>query len=186
MASNSKTTASNGSLLAGLLAPLRLPERAMEALDSVAGAGDHLAAIRGEIVTVRERIESVGGMIEQSVKQTQQVPQMLSLVRRISKQAEPLDEMLPALERLETSMTERLDGVRDLIAQLESDESHLNQTVERLDGRMAEVLDTLVGLKADVGRVTDRMPDPNERGPLEKVKDVAKEALSGSGAQTAT
>ena len=158
----------NGSLIGGLLAPLRLPERALGALETLSAAAQHLGPIRDEIVRVRELIESTRERVEQ-------VPEMLGTVRRISEQAEPLEEMLPAIDRLEKNMSARLDSMNDVLGALESDESHLNRAVENLCGRMETMHETMLALKDDVERVTDRMPDP-DRGPLEKAKDV----LTGS------
>ena len=163
------TRANGGSVLGGLLAPLRLPEYALKTLESLAGAAQHLGPIRDEIVRVRELIESTREQVES-------VPDMLPVVKRISKQAEPLDEMLPALEHLENTMAGRLEGLHSVIVALESDESHLNTAVEGLCGRMDAMHKTITALQDDVQRVTDRLPDP-DRGPLEKAKDV----LTGTG-----
>ena len=46
-----------GDVLAGLLAPLRLPERVGEALESLAEAARELGAMRAELVRVREQTE---------------------------------------------------------------------------------------------------------------------------------
>ena len=153
--------AGNG-LLGAVLAPLRLPERALKALESFAGAAQHIGPIHREIVRVREQVDLVPGM--------------LATVERISRQAEPLDEMLPALEQLEQTMSARLEALHAVIVALESDESHLNMAVEGLCKQVDEMHDTIRGLRDDVQRVTDRMPDP-DRGPLEK----AKEVLTGTG-----
>ena len=162
---SSDAAAGNGSLVSGLLAPLRLPERALAALEAVA---QHLGPMRDEIVRVRQLIEGTNEKVEQ-------VPEMLDTVKRISEQAEPLEEMLPAIDRLEKTMAARLDAMNEVLTALESDESHLNMAVEGLCERMQSMHRTIEDLKGDVERVTDRMPDP-DRGPLEKARDV----LTGS------
>jgi chromosome segregation ATPase len=161
--------AGNAGEVSALLAPLRLPERALRALESLAGAAQHLGPMRSEIVRVRELIESVD-------KKTDQVPEMLSTVQRISRQAEPLEKMLPAIDHLEKSTADQLAGMRETLVALESDESHLNKAVEDLKQQISDLHGTIRELHDDVQRVTDRLPDPN-RGPLEKAKDV----LTGDG-----
>lgn len=60
---------------------------------------------------------------------------------------------------------------------LESEESYLNKTVTGLVGELSDMHQTIHGLRADVERVTDRLPDAEEdkRGPLK----VARDVLSG-------
>jgi len=134
-------------VLTSLLAPLRLPERVIEALESLAEAARELGPIRTELTRVRE-------------------------------QTEPVAELLPALNNLEEELTRRLDGLQEVIVALEGDESHLNLTVRKLVDELAGLHKTVGGLQGDVERITDRLPDPEEkRGPLEAARDV----LSGSG-----
>jgi len=171
MSSSDKTSASGEGVLAGILAPLRLPERALRALESLADAAQHLGTIRSEIVRVREGVEPLEDLIERTRKQTEDVPAMPPVVQRISEQAEPLSEMLPALDRLEESLGKRLDSLTEMIVALEGDESHLNKTVGSLNEEICAMHGTIRALQDDVQRVTDRLPDP-DRGPLEKAKDV--------------
>jgi len=134
-------------ILAGLLAPLRLPERTLEALDALVEAVGNLGPMRSELTRVRE-------------------------------QTEPLDGLLPALERLEERLGTRLDSVHEVVVALESKDSHLNATVADLLREVAVMHKTLNGLQDDVQSVTERLPDAS-RGPLEKARDV----LTGSGDQ---
>lgn len=53
-AASEETSERGGGLLSGLMARLRVPERALEAL---AGAVDVLAEIRSELIAVREQTE---------------------------------------------------------------------------------------------------------------------------------
>ena len=159
----------------GLLSPLRLPERALGALESLAGAAQHLGPMREELTRVREGIGSLPKLIERVRSQTETVPAVLPTVERISEQAEPLAQLLPALEHLEKSVAARLESVHDTIVALEGDESHLNRAVVELGEEMQSMHKTIMGLQDDVQSVTDRIPDPS-RGPFDK----AREVLSGS------
>lgn len=151
-------------ILAGLLAPLRLPERTLEALDAVVEAVGNLGPMRSELTRVREQTEPLG--------------ELMPALERLVEQTEPLAELLPALERLEARLGARLDSVHDVVVALESEDSHLNSTVADLAREVAAMHKTLTGLQDDVQSVTDRLPDPS-RGPLEKARD----ALTGSGDQ---
>ena len=151
-------------ILAGLLAPLRLPERTLEALDALVEAVGNLGPMRSELTRVREQTKPLDGL--------------LPAMKRLHKQTEPLAELLPALERLEERLGTRLDSVHEVVVALEGKDSHLNATVGELHREVAAMHKTLTGLQDDVQSVTDRLPDAS-RGPLEKARDV----LTGSGDQ---
>ena len=163
-------------MLNGLLAPLRLPERALQALDALSEAAREM---QGELTRVREQTEPLAGLmpaVERLMTHTEHVPGVAATVERIREQAEPLAKLLPALDSLETKLGARLDHLHDTIVGLEGEESHLNKSVGRLVDELKEMHGTVADLKNDVESITDRLPDPN-RGPLEKAKDV----LTGSG-----
>ena len=151
-------------ILSGLLAPLRLPERALAALETLAETAQNLGPMRSELTRVREQTEPLAGL--------------LPAMKRLHKQTEPLAELLPALERLEERLGTRLDSVHEVVVALESKDSHLNATVADLLREVAVMHKTLNGLQDDVQSVTERLPDAS-RGPLEKARDV----LSGGSAQ---
>ena len=151
-------------ILAGLLAPLRLPERTLEALDALVEAVGNLGPMRSELTRVREQTKPLDGL--------------LPAMKRLHKQTEPLAELLPALERLEERLGTRLDSVHEVVVALEGKDSHLNATVADLAREIGAMHKTLSGLQDDVQSVTDRLPDAS-RGPLEKARDV----LTGGPAQ---
>ncbi len=178
-----KETSGDGGagILAGLLAPLRLPERTLEALDALVTAVENLGPMRSELTRVREQTEPLGELIptlERLLKQTEPLGEVIPTLERLLEQTEPLGELLPALERLEERLGTRLDSVHEVVVALEGKDSHLNATVADLLREVAAMHKTLNGLQDDVQSVTDRLPDPS-RGPLEKARD----ALTGSGDQ---
>lgn len=160
-------------MLAGLLAPLRLPERVLEA---IAGAPDTLDQIRADLAAVREQTKPLGELVPLTEGVKEQVESLPPRVDRISEQAEPLAALLPALDRLEEGMERRLDSLHELMGELEGEESHLIKAVRDLGCEVEAMHKTVAGLQEDVKSVTDRMPDAS-RGPLEKAKDV----LTGTG-----
>ncbi|MDQ3609276.1 MAG: hypothetical protein M3459_10295 [Actinomycetota bacterium] len=162
--SSEETDAGGAGILAGLLAPLRLPERTLVALDALVDAVGNLGPMRSELTRVREQTEPLGELIPK--------------LDRLLKQTEPLAELLPALEHLEETLGTRLESLHGIVVALEGNDSHLNKAVEELHREVAEMHKTLSGLQDDVQSVTDRLPD-STRGPLEKARD----ALTGSNDQ---
>ena len=128
-------------LLGGLLAPLRLTERVVRAIEAGAEALDQIPTIRAEIVRIREH-------------------------------SEPLDELLPALENMKQELRTRLDSLHDVAVKLERIESHLDGSVAGLLQEMTAMHKTVSGLQDDVERVTDRLPNQDAPGPLERVHDA--------------
>ena len=161
-------------MLNGLLAPLRIPERVIEVLESLAEAAREVGPMRAELTRVREQTDPLAGLLpvlERILEHTERVPEVLSVVERISRQTKPLAKLPPAVEHVEASLGERLDSLRAVVESLESEDSYLNKTVGELAGELRAMHETIDGLKGDVRNLTDRMPDPN-RGPLEKARDA--------------
>lgn len=134
-------------MLAGLLAPLRLPERVIDALDSLVEATRALSPMHTELTRVRE--------------QTEPLAKLLPALERLEERVEHLEE------RIDT----RLDSLHELVGALEGQDSYLNKTVGDLSEEVSAMHKTLSGLQDDVQGVTHRLPDPN-RGPLQKAHDV--------------
>lgn len=172
-ASNETPAERGTSVFAGLLAPLRLPERALAALAGVVGTLDQIGS---DLAAVREQTKPLGQLVPLTEGVKDQVGSLPPKVDRISEQAEPLESLLPALQSLEQGLEQRLESLLELIGELEGEESHLNKAVQEIGGEVAAMHKTVSELQDDVQRVTDRLPDPS-RGPLEKAKDV----LTGSG-----
>lgn len=131
-------------MFAALLAPLRLPERALAALESLGEAGRHLGPMHSELTGVREQTEPLGDLM-------------------------PLMERL--VGRLEESLGTRLDALQEVVVALEGNDSHLNRAVGELQREVAGMHKTLAELQDDVQRITDRLP-VSRRGPLEKARAV--------------
>ncbi len=160
------------SVVETLLAPLRMPDRVLDLLGSLAEAAREVGPMRAELTRVRGQTEPLADVIpalEGVLEHTERVPEMLSVVERISSQTEPLARLLSAVEGIEEGLGERLDSLRTVLDSLESEDSYLNKTVGELVGELGAMHETVDGLKGDVRRLTDRMPDPN-RGPLEKAR----------------
>ena len=163
-----------GGMLASLLAPLRLPERVIDALDSLVEAAREVSPMRAELTRVREQTEPLAELmpaVERLIKQTEPVPEVLRTVEQIRLLAEPLSELLPALDGVKKELGHQLERLQELIVALEGDESHLNVTAGKLVDELVAMHKTVDELQEDVQSVTERLPDPN-KGPLEKARDV--------------
>ena len=105
-----------GDVLAGRLAPLRLPERVGEALESLAEAARELGAMRAELVRVREQTEPLADLkptTDRIREQAEVIPDLLAVSERIREQAEPVAGLLTGLERLD-SLHEVVVAVEDV------------------------------------------------------------------------
>ena len=168
VASEKTSDRAAASLLSGLLAPLRVPERALEALADAAGA---LREVRSELSAMRKQTEPLGELVPLTRELKGIVEPMPPTVERISGQAEPLEDLLPALVRLEQAVVGRLEAAHETMKAIERDEARLNEQVETLCGEIGDLQRTVSGLKGDVEQITERLPDPTH-GPLDKVRDA--------------
>lgn len=162
-----------GSLLGGLLSPLRLPERVIRALESLVEAAQEVAPMRSELTRVREQTEPLPALkplLERIDKQTEQLAELLPVVEDIREQAKPLAELLPALKHVEDALGTRIESLGEVVGDLEGKDSHLNKTVGEIVGELGEMQETLRALQDEVKSVTDHLPD--SRGPLQKAKEV--------------
>jgi len=134
-------------VLSGLLAPLRLPERVLEALDE-------LRPMRAELTRVREQVEPVLELLPalQSLEDDlgariggvhDELRPMRAELTRVQEQTEPVLELLPALQRLQDVLGTRLDAVHEVVVALESKESHLNRAIEEMGTKVATLTDAL-------------------------------------------
>ena len=136
-----ETRSGGESLLGGLLSPLRLPERVVNAIEDIA-----------------ERLEDVRPMREN--------------VETIREQSSDLAELLPALTSMKEDLGGRLDSLHECIVELEDIEKGLDKRVADLCQEITAMRATVEGLQGDVERITERLPDPEAPGPLERARDL--------------
>ena len=163
-----------GGVLADLLAPVCRPRQVVEALESVSQAARELRAMRLELMRVRRQTEPVADLTRSAEgirEHAEAIPDLLAVSERIREQAEPVAELLSALEGLEHSLAGRVDTLRDGVQAVGDEEARLNTTVGELVGGLDAMHKTIHGLRDDIEKITDRLPDPG-RGPLEKARDV--------------
>ena len=116
--------------------------------------------------------ERVAEAIESIAERLEDVRPMREDVATIRDQSSDLSELLPALDSMKTDLGGRLDSVQEVVERLEGVESHLDERVGDLCKEMTAMHRTVTGLQDDVQRITERLPDPESRGPLEKARNV--------------
>jgi chromosome segregation ATPase len=135
-------------ILSGLLAPLRLPERTLEALDALVEAVGNLGPMRSELTRVREQTEPLGKLIptlERLLEQTEPLGKLIPTLERLLEQTEPLGKLIPTLERL----LEHTEPLGELIPTLErllqqtEPLGELLPALERLEERLGTRLDSV-------------------------------------------
>ena len=130
--------------------------------------------MRAELTRVREHVEPLTALppvAERIGSQAGLLSEVLSLMQGIQERAEPLGELLPALEGLEQSLGARVDSLRDVVGGLRTEESRLNERVEELVRELATIDETIGEVRGDVEQISDRLPDTSA-GPLEKARDL--------------
>ena len=169
---SSETSDGRGpSVLNGLLAPLRLPERVIDVLESLAEAAREVRPMRAELTRVREQTEPLAGLMPAAEQILGHTERVLAVAERISRQAEPLAQLLPSLERLQEGLGGRIDGLSEVVGSLESKEADLNKRVVEIVGELRVMHETVTVLRGDVEKLTERVLDPN-RGLLNKARDA--------------
>ncbi len=128
-------------LLDGLLAPLRLPERVLAAIEDIAEAVRDVGPLRAEVETIR-------------------------------RQSADLGKLLPALTSMKEDLGGRLESLHECIVELEGLEEGLDKRVTGLCQEITAMHRTIGGLKGDVEQITERLPNPNAPGPLERAREL--------------
>ncbi len=145
-------------ILSGLLAPLRLPERTLEALDALVEAVGNLGPMRSELTRVRKQTEPLDELIptlERLLKQTKPLGELIPTLERLLKHTEPLDQLIPTLERL-LKQTEPLDQLIPTLERLLKQTEPLDELLpalgrleERLGTRLDSVHEVVVALESE-------------------------------------
>jgi len=115
--------------MAGLLAPLRLPERVLEALDE-------LRPIRLELTRVRKQTEPLPGLL----------PALKRLEKALSNRLDAVQEVVTALEsdqshlnRSTQALAAKVEAVSDLLAPVDDRLATIERTIEGLAGEVGSI-----------------------------------------------
>ncbi len=117
-----------GDLLDGLLAPLRLPERVIEGLDSLVEAAQDLGPMRAELTRVREQVEPLGELL----------PALECLELSLGARVDSLRDVVGGLQSEESHLNERVDELVRELAAIHETISVLRGEVERISDRVPD------------------------------------------------
>lgn len=115
-----------GGVLSGLLAPLRLPERVAEAIESIAEKLEDVRPMREDVATIREQSADLDGLL----------PALDTMKEDIGGRLDALHECMTHLEEIEGNLDQR---VGDLCGEITA----MKRTVEALQDDVKSVTDRL-------------------------------------------
>ena len=162
VSSGENTPDRDGGMLGSLLAPLRLPERMLKALDQLAESTRELGPIRSELARVGDQTEPLAELI----------PALSDLGTRL----DAVREVVQALESEEShlntavgDLSTRVGSLSDTLAPVGNRLEAIEATTDRLGGEVGAIHETLRGVQEDIRRITGLRGD---RGVMERARDV--------------
>ncbi|MDQ3720876.1 MAG: hypothetical protein M3350_08890 [Actinomycetota bacterium] len=132
-----------------LLSPLRLPERALQALDRI--------------------VEDLGGLREDMAAELRPMRKHMAVMR------ESTSRLPGGIEKIEESVSGlggRLDKVHEAVGNVHADMSGLNAQVEALGKQLATMQVTLEDMKVHVEQVIEDLPGASGTGVVSRVRDA--------------
>jgi predicted nuclease with TOPRIM domain len=117
-----------GGILAGLLAPLRLPERTLEALDTLVEAVENLGPMRSELTRVREQTAPLGELL----------PALEHLEERLGTRLDSIHEVVAALENEESHLNATVADLAREIGAMHKTLSELQDDVQSVTNRLPD------------------------------------------------
>ena len=129
-------------------------------------------SLLGALISPLRLPERIAVAIEAVAERLEDVRRMREEVEAIRTQSKDLVSLLPALTGMKKDLGWQLDRLHACIVELESTEAKLHTRVTSPCQETTAMHRTVVGLKGDVERITDRLPDPNAPGPLERAREV--------------
>jgi predicted nuclease with TOPRIM domain len=117
-----------GKLLDGLLAPLRLPERVIEALDSLVETVQELGPMRAELTRVGEHVEPLGELL----------PALESLELSLGARVDSLGDVVGGLRTEQSRLNESTEELGRELAAIHKTISALRDDVEQISDRVPD------------------------------------------------
>ncbi len=158
-------TPDQGGILTTLLAPLRLPERVLDALDELVESVRDVPAMRSELVLIRERTEPLADMIATLERINDGLATRLDAVLQV---VTALESERSHLNRTVGGLHAKVDSLHEDLAPIDDRLVTLERTTKELAGSVNTIRDDVVGIKDDIQRVTGLR---GERGMLERARD---------------
>lgn len=165
--SSDRTSAGRGDgVLGSLLAPLRLPERLLGALDTLADSARELGPIRSELSRVGKQTEPLAELL----------PALRDIETGLGTRLDAVREVVQALEseeshlnRAVSDLSDRVRALNDTLAPVDSRLEALERVTERLSREVGAIHETVRGVQNDIQRMSGLR---GERGPMERARDV--------------
>ena len=114
--------------MAGLLAPLRLPERTLEALDTLVEAVENLGPMRSELTRVREQTAPLGELL----------PALEHLEERLGTRLDSIHEVVAALENEDSHLNATVADLAREIGAMHKTLSGLQDDVQSVTNRLPD------------------------------------------------
>lgn len=150
-------------MLDGLLYPLRLPERALDALGRLVQ----------DLGRLREELASGLGTLEQTTASLAADLRPLGTdVGVVRDSASRLAEGVAKLEQTVTGLGAKLDPLDQRVGALHDDMRELCDHVEGLGKQLAAMQQTVDGIQGDVEEVTKDLPGASGSGLVARVRDA--------------
>ncbi len=146
-------------MLAGLLAPSRLPERVLEALDE-------LRPMRSELTRMREQTEPMGDLLPALERLKDALDTRLDAVHDVVVALESEDSHL---NRTSIEMGAKMGALCDVLDPVGDRLATMERAIHELKGEVEAIHETLVGVKDDLQRTTGLRGD---RGIVERARDA--------------
>ncbi len=146
-------------MLAGLLAPLRLPERAVEALQE-------LRPMRQELTRVREQTEPLADLLGALQSLEQELGTRLSAVHDVVTALESDESHLNLTTK---ELGAKVAVLSDVLTPVDDRLVSIERAIVALAKDVGTILETLVGVKDDIQRITGLR---GGRGLVERARDA--------------
>lgn len=159
MSTHETSSGRGGSALAGLLAPLRLPERVLEALDE-------LRPMRLELARVREQTDPLVDLL----------PSLQRLEDVLSGRLDAVHDVVVALEREDShlnrttnELSAKVSVLSEELAPIDDRLASIERAIHAMATEVGAMHQTLRGVKDDIQRTTGLRGD---RGIIERARDA--------------
>ncbi len=118
----------DGGVLSGLLAPLRLPERVVDAIESIAAKLEDVRPMRQDVETIRE----------QSADLNELLPALDDMKTDLAGRLETLQDVVERLEGVESHLDERVGKLCKEISGMHGTLASLQDDVQRITDRVPD------------------------------------------------
>jgi hypothetical protein len=152
-----------------LLNVTRVPRQLGDALGAINEMARRLPGLQ-RVIT--ERV----GSLDRGVRDVLALLRAIAAdLERVRATVEPQHERVAAIERglaILPGLAADLEGLRAIVEPQHERVVGIEEVVARLDLHLSELQGTLALLKGDVEGATERLPDPDDRGPLARVRET--------------